>query len=146
MTQKILKHTLIYFIQGKVTKLVKIGQTNCPLEDRMRALQTGSPDVLEFLGGYLGFKYSEIQLHEMFKDIRQHGEWFLPSKELTSFIKEHCLSKTTSLYYAHQKITQNEMNYEEALALGGNELCRRSNSEFLEIVDNMFSKDKHRLC
>jgi hypothetical protein len=38
------------------------------------------------------------------------------------------------LYYAHNKIEDGKMTYEEALALGYTELCARSDTEFLGIV------------
>ncbi len=141
MSAKLLKYTLVYFIQGEITKRIKIGQTNCTVEERMRRLQTGSPDKLVLLGGYLGFEYSEIKLHNMFGQFRLHGEWFSPEKEITDFIKNKCLLNTTALYYVYHEIEKGNMSYEEALALGEEELCRRSDEQFLEILEKMYTNN-----
>jgi hypothetical protein len=107
----------------------------------MQKLQACSPDMLVFLGGYLGFEFSEIKLHNMFKQSRLHGEWFSPAKEITDFIENYCLSNPTSLYYAHHEIEKGRMSYEEALALGNEELCKRSDVQFLGIVEKMYTKN-----
>jgi hypothetical protein len=139
MSRKILKHTLVYFIQGEITKRIKIGQTNCMVEERMRRLQACSPDNLILLGAYLGFEYSEIKLHNMFERFRLHGEWFSPANEITDFISKNCLSNTTAIYHAYQEIEKGNLSYKEALALGEEKLCKLSNDQYLNIVDRMYT-------
>lgn len=97
---------MIYFVQGEKTKLIKIGITNdgrhfCP-HVRLSGLQSGSPDKLKLLGViYIEPKKSwtsklcrqkdvelEQAIHSKFIIQHVHGEWFMPSKILSSFITE----------------------------------------------------------
>jgi len=80
----------IYFILGRTTRKIKIGQTE-NLEQRMTALQTHSPDVLELMGfmkagSLCGTMESVIQNH--FSETCSHGEWFNVTDELVLFISE----------------------------------------------------------
>ena len=74
----------VYFIQGRRTKLVKIGFSNNVFQ-RMEGLQTFSPDILEFRCILSGGKDLEGYLHEHFAAYRQHGEWFKCSAEVRRF-------------------------------------------------------------
>lgn len=79
----LLKYGFVYFVQGKKTRLVKIGfSTNA--DRRLDDLQSGSPDTLRMLGMAPGSRLAERRLHEVFQDHRVHGEWFKPSSELLS--------------------------------------------------------------
>lgn len=78
------KHTtLTYFVQG--LDLVKIGGTN-NLPRRLSALQCGSPVLLELLGVT---DVPEATLHNQFKNLRHHGEWFNLNNELQQFIETY---------------------------------------------------------
>lgn len=93
---------MVYFIQGEITRLIKIGCTiRCPQlrtpnakkEERkgqcfrIEELQTGSPDELVVLAcvPQWGVK-EEYALHKRFAHLRVRGEWFRPEKELLDFV------------------------------------------------------------
>ena len=83
MEYKTSKH--VYFIQGKLTGLIKIGQSEAP-ETRMEGLQTGSPDILVLLGSVPCTDFKEGEIHRTFGAFKAHGEWFKPVPELLDFI------------------------------------------------------------
>jgi len=68
----------VYFVSGG--GLVKIGCSENPLE-RIRALKTGSSDKLRLIGVIPGGRKKERELHARFIDKKDHGEWFLLSKQ-----------------------------------------------------------------
>ena len=70
-----------YFVAG--AGMVKIGTTNS-LETRLKTLQCGSPVPLELLGVCL---LEEKDIHQRFKHLRKHDDWFLLTQELVSFIE-----------------------------------------------------------
>jgi len=74
---------ITYFIQGEVTKLIKIGKAK-DIDRRLKNLQCGSPDNLVILKSYRGD--AEKTLHKVFSSIRLHGEWFFPHPDLLEFI------------------------------------------------------------
>lgn len=78
----------IYFVQGEVTKNVKIGFTRNHPEQRIKTLQIGSPDRLQLLGWCYGRRTAEGTLHNRFAPRRLFGEWFACSPELLTFIQE----------------------------------------------------------
>lgn len=134
MNRKIFNHDFVYFIQGEYTKRIKIGKTNCPIEDRLHKLQSNSPDNLILLGVCFGYKYSESSLHKMFDQYRLHAEWFSDAKIILNFIDKNCFKDIKAAYYAYQEIENGRISYYEALALGENELCKYADQEFLNIV------------
>ena len=72
-----------YYIQGEVTKLVKIGKTR-DLKTRLKNMQMASPDRLVVLKAHTGDV--EKTVHNAFRRFRLHGEWFSPDQELLDFI------------------------------------------------------------
>ena len=76
----------VYFLQGKVTKLIKIGLSSNPRK-RIKSLQLS--EEVEFLGVIKGDKRLEDELHYRFADYRKIGEWFEPAPELVAFISKH---------------------------------------------------------
>ena len=72
-----------YFVQGQLTKLVKIGKSVDPLR-RFSDLQVGSPDKLVLLGVIKGDKEAELQKY--FTCFRVHGEWYDP--EILEYLPE----------------------------------------------------------
>lgn len=76
---------MVYFIQGHITKLIKIGWANSPTA-RFDNLQCGSPDKLQILKEITTEKESERYLHTQFKELRVHGEWFYPGDRLLKLI------------------------------------------------------------
>jgi len=82
---------LVYFIQGTITKLIKIGRTDRvvrnPEKLRFKELQAGSPDELVILACVPEWsKKEECVLHRGFAHLRVHGEWFRPEQELLDFL------------------------------------------------------------
>lgn len=79
----------LYFIQGELTGLIKIGKTESNPADRMRSFQTGSPDRLLLLKSicYPKVQNYEKEVHDRFAHLRIHGEWFRPDDDLLLFIK-----------------------------------------------------------
>lgn len=68
--------SLVYFIIGRKTKLIKIGYTSATVYGRMRDLQVGSPDALELLGVIDAPISFERELHHTLAAYHSHGEWF----------------------------------------------------------------------
>jgi hypothetical protein len=73
---------VIYFIQNRTNKAIKIGYTSGSAYQRLSRLQTGSADPLEVLAEIDGQLEDERRLHEQFRDHRMAGEWFKPCDEL----------------------------------------------------------------
>jgi hypothetical protein len=78
---------LVYFVQPVGGGLIKIGWTSGYVGDRLGALQTGSPVPLEVAYSMRAPREAERQLHYRFDHVRSHGEWFKPTKDLTTFIE-----------------------------------------------------------
>lgn len=80
---------MIYFIQDQTANLIKVGFTGGDsADDRMKALQTGSPVGLVLLLTLPGERSVETQLHQRFAAARVHGEWFRPVPDLVQFMLE----------------------------------------------------------
>ena len=82
----------LYFIQAERLGLIKIGKTGNPVGNRLSSMQAESPDKLKLL---FSVDYSadvdlEAELHNRFKELREHGEWFRPTADLMDYIA--CLS------------------------------------------------------
>ena len=77
----------VYFIQGQTTGLIKIGQTARSVSNRLRVIQSNSPDKLEVIKVIKSEKGAEQFLHDKFESVRSHGEWFYPSADLIEFIQ-----------------------------------------------------------
>lgn len=72
-----------YFARGATTGLIKIGQSIDPVQRVVELAKCGS-EALELLavGG------NEKELHEELKTSRVHGEWFRPTPEVLTKIRE----------------------------------------------------------
>lgn len=89
---------MVYFIQGRITKNIKIGHTKRDdLSGRLQELQSASPDQLNLLLVIEGDKRFEWSLHRRFAKYRLHGEWFSPSSELLQAIADSDFPKPKSL-------------------------------------------------
>ncbi len=66
---------MIYFIQNKTTKAIKIGYSKKPTS-RLKHLQTATPDELILLGTMHGGLEHESDFLERFAKHRLQGEWF----------------------------------------------------------------------
>lgn len=76
----------IYFVQRLTGGPIKIGFAVEP-ERRVKALATGSSEPLVFLGQLPGNRATERKIHEQFAHLREHGEWFRPGPDLTTFVE-----------------------------------------------------------
>jgi hypothetical protein len=76
----------VYFIQGRITGLVKIGHST-DVRHRVRSLQTGSPDILRVLAVVPGGVARERLYHGDLAPHRAHGEWFRPHPDVMAAAK-----------------------------------------------------------
>lgn len=83
-----------YFVQSVDGGPIKIGFTSKDPEERLRALQVGSPTKLRIVGLVPGNR--EKELHDRFVGGHSHGEWFTPSKALLAFIDAEASSHLTA--------------------------------------------------
>jgi hypothetical protein len=73
---------LIYFVQGAVTKNIKIGWTE-GLTQRLKTIQSYCSESVTCLLVLRDSRtITEKGLHERFKSLNIHGEWFRPEQEL----------------------------------------------------------------
>lgn len=101
----------IYFIQSLAEPhLIKIGRSG-DVEKRLVALRNGSPVKLKVVGLLAAPMWMEAALHELFKDERQHGEWFLPSARLVRFIERHKKGEAASLEYMAEGFLESGADY-----------------------------------
>jgi hypothetical protein len=84
---------VIYFIQEescgscRAPGLIKIGYTDKPAEERLAALQTGSPRGLRLLAVIDGCRRDERSYHALFLEHSVRGEWFRPVQHLLETIE-----------------------------------------------------------
>ena len=80
---------MIYFIQGEITKLIKIGKTSQKTAiPRLNSMRTGSPDKLILLGTIPGDIAEESWLHKTLAEYRDHGEWFRPEPFVMKVVED----------------------------------------------------------
>ena len=78
----------VYFISGNGKRdAIKIGWTQGAVEDRVAALQTGSPVPLVPLAAVRAVYAFERWCHRELADDRVYGEWFARSARLMAFIR-----------------------------------------------------------
>ena len=77
-----------YFIQSGQEGPIKIGFTSRSVQKRLLSLQTAHSESLRVLLVLPGNRELEKALHRQFQAYRKEGEWFVPSVELLSLIKE----------------------------------------------------------
>lgn len=78
----------IYFIEGEITKRIKIGFSVDP-DKRLKELSTGSAEELSLLAAYPGTIAIEKDIHRQLESSRIKGEWFdntLDVKEIMGFL------------------------------------------------------------
>jgi len=80
----LIEESKIYFLAA--AGLIKIGVT-ADVDKRVCSLRNSCPVELEFLGAYPGTRTDERELHERFRHLRRHGEWFAEAPELIAFIE-----------------------------------------------------------
>jgi hypothetical protein len=79
---------IVYFVRADEYGPIKIGYSATPRQ-RLSDLQNGSPHQLRLIG-YIhpGSYHLERQLHQRFRSLRLHGEWFDPRAPLINFIAQ----------------------------------------------------------
>jgi len=77
----------IYFVLAPNYFRIKIGYTSGDPVDRLRQLQSGSPESLQLLGSLSGSRVIEKWIHHHFDHLRQKGEWFDFNWELRYFME-----------------------------------------------------------
>jgi hypothetical protein len=127
---------MIYFIQGQKTQLIKIGLAE-DVKRRLSNLQTGSPDVLVFLGGFPGDEAIETRVHARFRSQRKHGEWFEPSDALNEFIQKRCVRNFQDLEYADFSVRRGFASVDESLEFDPEELVRIGKSRLRNILPSL---------
>lgn len=75
----------VYFIQAG--QYIKVGRAK-DVMSRLDQLKAGSPFPLTLLGAIPGSRKREIQIHEKFKHLRAHGEWFSRCPEIENYIRD----------------------------------------------------------
>jgi Meiotically up-regulated gene 113 len=78
----------IYIVSGASGRFFKIGFTNS-IEDRLRSLQTASPEPLHLHLAIPGSLDKERELHRRFAVHRAQGEWFKRCEPILQFIALH---------------------------------------------------------
>jgi hypothetical protein len=76
----------IYFIGCEPLEAVKIGFTSQDPISRLTALQTGCPAILKLFAYVEGSQEEERRLHQVFRTLSIHGEWFRLECTLWDFI------------------------------------------------------------
>ncbi len=76
----------VYFIQPGKRQLVKIGVAHRP-KDRLKELQTGSPDAIRVIGELPGGMPVERALHRCLGWYRERGEWFRMSAPIFKILE-----------------------------------------------------------
>jgi len=66
---------MVYFIREEKGFLVKIGYTK-NIKQRMHQIKVGCPSEIILLGHVDGGEKEEKSIHEIFRHLRKHGEWF----------------------------------------------------------------------
>lgn len=138
MSTRIYKYEVTYFIQGEHTQRIKIGKTTTAVSERIRLLQTGSPDKLKLLGICFGAGWCELTLHRKFSQYRLHGEWFSAEPEILEFIEENCITDEIAFFHAYEKIVKGIMTFEEALGIGTRSLKRMADNDLRGVMDSMY--------
>lgn len=77
--------SVVYYIGARQVRRVKIGVTT-DLRARLHKLRAQSIDALEVLAMEWGGHGEERLRHEVFSDMRRHGEWFEWTEEIDHWI------------------------------------------------------------
>ena len=81
--------SFVYMLMGEKTRMVKIGYTTTDPLQRLTACQTGSPDILRYLGSFWGTLALEQEMHTLLKPFHSHGEWFKIPSGLLRILIQH---------------------------------------------------------
>jgi len=77
----------IYFMEAPDIQRIKIG-TNHHIKRRIISIKASSPVPVTLIKAIEGGRTKEKDIHQRFKHLRQHGEWFIRTPELMQAISE----------------------------------------------------------
>ena len=80
---------VVYFVQGEVTRRIKIGETDNLIERITNLRGSQSSEKLTVLGWMEADENTERELHDQFAGDRAHKEWFYNTVAILQFIVEH---------------------------------------------------------
>lgn len=105
----------VYFIQQETTNYVKIGFTKEDPIKRLSTLKTSSPFDLKIIGLIEtdNCVKKESDLHNIYKEKRVKGEWFLLSDEEIQFIKLKYNADCSSEFYKYCDLIENHFKNEQ---------------------------------
>lgn len=116
---------MIYFIASKGA--IKIGHSRNP-QARLQDLQVGSSKPLELLHTMRGGRGTEAILHDKFKHLNIHGEWFQAGPELLSFIlgKKYPFHRKGRVTRSVKGMSEGLRYYRNAMCISQNELSEKA--------------------
>jgi hypothetical protein len=82
---------MIYFAQAGEGGPIKIGVSSRDTMERVRSIDSGSPEPVRLLGVMAGLWAEERELHRRFRQVR--GEWFEPTEDLLAYVATHTQSR-----------------------------------------------------
>jgi hypothetical protein len=86
---------MIYFVQGCLSKKIKIGKTEqCPAAYVKATIQSRCGETVRLLGVISDGVEKEIQ--NVFRASWSHGEWFNPTEDLTQYISQNAQAHSCS--------------------------------------------------
>ena len=85
------EHGYVYFLDAPEVNRIKIGTGVAP-EDRLQAVRLMCPVPTALMGLIVGGRRREAELHEKYKHLRRHGEWFEGTAEFRIEIQVLCLT------------------------------------------------------
>jgi hypothetical protein len=80
---------ILYFVGPMPDGPVKIGITS-DLDRRLLTIRAQSPISVDIFGVMDGNLDVEVRIHERFRHLRRHYEWFTLDDEMRQFIADHC--------------------------------------------------------
>jgi hypothetical protein len=97
----------VYFVLAETMQLVKIGFARSA-RDRLRAMQTNSPDQLRLLGVVSTDRAEtlESELHAEFRKLRVRGEWFQATPTLLARAEEMCAKSASAKLAALRAVVE----------------------------------------
>jgi hypothetical protein len=80
---------------------------------------------LVFLGAHPGDRRTEYELHNRFRKVYSHGEWFNESQELTQYIEQYCILDMEVAHSVDSLVSGGVTPYETLLQLDYKEINER---------------------
>jgi hypothetical protein len=107
----------VYFVQSADgVGPIKIGFAQ-DVDRRLAAIQTGSPVPLRVIAFFAARRTDGTALHQMFREHRLHGEWFIPVPELVAIVDQHRSALAGEVHEAEADETRGILRQREAQRL-----------------------------